>query len=233
MTDWIMLAIVVVIPLAGVVNAVRHIRQPPANKVVFYLLTIIVDILFLAICFALKPGMFRSLNFETIGKGIELNSTIISVIFAVAALPFFLSFTKWGGIYPKDIASARELMGLPVTYLPDNRKEHLLFTVFIIISVLFEELLCRQLWFYTFSKTLHLGGDTLVVVTALLFGLFHLYQHWKGILSAFVAGLVLGKLFMTTGAIAYPIVAHLLFNLAIVVLSYRRIRDLKKVGVRT
>jgi len=54
------------------------------------------------------------------------------------------------------------------------------------------------------------GGAAAVVMASALFALFHL-NVWQA-LAAFVAGLYLGWIFGTTGALLAPMVAHAVFN---------------------
>src|SRR5690606_23905268 len=115
-------------------------------------------------------------------------------------------FTRWSSNYPKDITTAKELFGFPVSYLPNTTIEYLLFVFYIVAGVLFEELICRQFMFHSLYSTFNLNGDLLVVASSLVFATGHIYQGWKGILSNFILGLIFGKLFLLKESLAYPIV---------------------------
>jgi membrane protease YdiL (CAAX protease family) len=94
--------------------------------------------------------------------------------------------------------------------------------MYILVGVLFEELIARLLMFHALHATLHLDGDALVVVSALFFAVGHFYQGWKGVLSNLILGLILGKIFLLKGHLIYPMVLHLALNLTFVVLAFRR-----------
>jgi len=69
----------------------------------------------------------------------------------------------------------------------------------------------------------------LIIVSALLFAVGHLYQGRKGILSNFVVDLILGKIFLLKGTLTYPIVLHLFLNFTIAVLAFRPMKDLRRI----
>lgn len=223
----------ITLPIAAAVLGKRKKALQPSDRNGFYIKDIIESIVILAIFFVLDPSLCRPLDLSRMDKGIDTAGFLtgtIPVFLIPFLIPFVLSFTPWTSNYPKDITAAKELFGCPVSYLPNTTKEYLVFVCYIIVGVFFEELICRQFMFYSFNATLHLEGDTLVVASALLFAVAHLYQGWQGVFSSFITGLVLGKIFLVRESLVYPIVLHLLLNLTIVVLAFRRIRDLKKIG---
>jgi len=213
--NWIILCLLVVLPIFVAVKGKRKKSQQPASRFRFYLKDIIASVILLAIFFVSKPSVYYPLDFAAIGRGITISDEIISVILPIFFVPFVLSFTPWNNNYPKDITTARELFGYPIYYLPNTTREYLLFICYIITGVFFEELICRQFMFYSLNATLRLGGDILVVVSALLFAVGHLYQGWKGVLSNLFLGLIFGKIFVMKGTLAYPIVLHLFLNLTV------------------
>jgi membrane protease YdiL (CAAX protease family) len=169
-------------------------------------------------------------DFYKVGKGFFVSDDILSQAEIIFYLPFFMSLLLKNYLYPKSIVTAKEVFGYPVQFLPNSYKEYFIFCLYIITGVVYEELLCRQFAFRAFNETLHLRGDTLLIITAAIFAIGHLYQGWKGLLSSFILGLVLGKFFQMKENILYPIVLHLIFNMTILSLSYRRLKDLCKTG---
>lgn len=230
--DWTILFLLVILPFVAAVNGRGKTAKQPASKFRFYFKDIISSIILLTIFFFLKPAIYNPLDFSVIDKGITIGDDVFSAIFPIFFIPFFLSFTKWNNYYPKDITTAKELFSCPISYLPNTTREFILFLFYIIVGVFFEELLCRQFMFYSLNATLNLNGDILVVVSALLFAVGHLYQRWKGVLSSFVVGLIFGKIFLIKGTLVYPIVLHLFLNLTIVVLAFRRLKDLRKINIK-
>ncbi|RYY50372.1 MAG: CPBP family intramembrane metalloprotease [Chitinophagaceae bacterium] len=190
--DWIILILLIILPTVAAVNGKRKKAHQPSSKFRFYLKDIIASIILLSIFLVIKPSIYYPLDFSTIDKGVIISEEILSAILPIFFVPFVLSFTPWNNNYPKDITTAKELFGFPISYLPNTTREYLLFVSYIIVGVFFEELVCRQFIFYSLNTTVRLSGDILVIVSALLFAVGHLYQGWKGILSNFVLGLILG-----------------------------------------
>jgi membrane protease YdiL (CAAX protease family) len=228
--EWVILFLLVMIPIVAAVKGKRKKELQLSNKSLFYLKDIIVTVILLAVLFLLKPSVYYPLTFSPIDKGVYIREEVLSSIIPIFFIPFVLAFTPWNNLYPKDIIAAKELFGYPISYLPNTTKEYLLFVCYITVGVFFEELICRQFMFYSLNTTLHVSGDILVVISSLLFAIGHLYQRWKGILSNFVLGLILGKIFLIKGTLAYPIVLHLFLNLTISVLAFRRLKDLRKIN---
>lgn len=113
------------------------------------------------------------------------------------------------GVYVMDWIS--RLRGAPV----DNSVETLLenssllmnFLVTSLIAPVIEEFLFRKL---LIDRTRQFGEGLAVVLSALLFGLFHanLYQFFY----AFGLGMLFAYLYIRTGRLRYPIVLHMLIN---------------------
>lgn len=229
MSDWIILFLLIILPIVAAVNGYRLKTHQLTSKSWFYIKDIITSAFLLFIFLVLKPSLYYPLDFSAIDTGIMVSEEILSAILPIFFIPFVLSFTPWNNNYPKDITAAKELFGCPIAYLPNTIREYFLFVSYIIIGVFFEELVCRKFMFYSLNTTVQLGGDILVIVSAFLFAIAHLYQGWKGILSNFVLGLILGKIFLIKGTLAYPIMLHLFLNLTISVLAFRRMKDLKRI----
>lgn len=225
--DWIVLLLLLVLFLGFIAPGKRKSDRPMVNKARFYLRDVVFSMLVIVLFVVLKTSAFYPLAFRATDKGIMVGEEVMIIFFSVMTVPLFLSMTPWSDLYPKDIASAKELFGFPVKYLPNTGREFGIFTLYIINGVIFEELIARQLMFHILHSTLHLNGDALVVISALLFAVLHVYQGWKGVLSNFVVGLILGKIFLLQEDLLYPIVLHLALNLTLVVLAFRRWRDLR------
>jgi membrane protease YdiL (CAAX protease family) len=58
-----------------------------------------------------------------------------------------------------------------------------------------------------------------IILTSILFGFAHIYQGWKGALGAAVAGVILACLYLSTGSLILPIIAHILIDVRIVFIA--------------
>ncbi len=226
--DWIVFVLLMILFLGFIMPGRRKGDAILISRTKFYLKDIAFSVVVVGFFMVLRASSFFPTEFQTTDKGILVGEEVMIIFFSVMTVPFFLSMTPWSDFYPKDIAAAKELFGFPVKYLPNTGKEFGIFTLYIINGVIFEELIARQLMFHTLSSTLQLNGDILVVVSAILFAVLHVYQGWKGVLSNLVVGLILGKIFLLRGNLLYPIVLHLALNLTLVVLAFRRWRDLRQ-----
>lgn len=228
MREWIILLLVVFIPILAAFAGLKKKNKTEADITRFYLKNIIYSVAVILLFFLTAPILFTKVDFEKVGKGVLVSDDILSTIETIFYVPFFISILSKKYLYPKNIENIKEVFGYPSQFLPHSLKQYFIFCFYVISGVIFEELLCRQFAFRVFNETLHLQGDVLLVSTAALFAIGHLYQGWKGLLSSFILGLLLGKIFQMKENILYPIVLHLFFNMTILSLSYRRMKDLRK-----
>jgi membrane protease YdiL (CAAX protease family) len=112
--------------------------------------------------------------------------------------------------------------------LPRNRPELVLGVLLSVNAGVFEELLFRlALPALIFGAT---GSAPLALIgSVLLFGLLHFYQGWIGIAGVTVLGALLMLLFLATGNILIPIVAHALIDLRSLVLIPMMVFGVQKV----
>ena len=228
MTDWIIAIGIIVLIFFITFKSKCQSEKSIKNKVAFDKKNIASDCVLVLLVFFLNRDYFYQLDFQKIGKGFLIDQDILTVITTIFIVPFFLTFFLKNYLYPKDISSAKEIFGYPTNYLPNTHKEYFWFSLSVITGVIFEELICRQFLFLSFYNAFHLKGDTLLIVSSFLFAIGHIYQGWKGVVPSFFMGLALGKIFQMQENIWYPIVLHLFFNCTMLVLAFRRMKDLKK-----
>lgn len=79
--------------------------------------------------------------------------------------------------------------------------------VIVILAPIFEELVCRKL---IIDRTRQYGEKTAVLLSGLLFGLFHLnlYQFFY----AFALGIIFAYIYIRTSKLIYPIILHAIIN---------------------
>ena len=93
--------------------------------------------------------------------------------------------------------------------LPETLAECRWFAAVSIGAGISEELLFRGFLFYYLSWCFpHIQGWESAVLTSLAFGMIHLYQGWKGILSTSIVGLITAGLYLLTGNLLVPMVFH-------------------------
>lgn len=95
--------------------------------------------------------------------------------------------------------------------LPRNRSEVLLVALAMASVVLMEELLFRSLLLGGLSVII--PAPVLLLITGIVFGLMHSPQGLWGMIGASAGGIVLGALFLASGTLLMPIVAHYVTNI--------------------
>lgn len=115
--------------------------------------------------------------------------------------------------------------------LPSTVGERLLFLGVAMTAGVCEEILFRGVMLYYLS---HLSFDLSImaigIISSLLFGIVHLYQGWKGVLSTSYLGGVLFFLFAGTGYLWIPIILHILIDAKFVFLPSKMIQPDAETG---
>lgn len=227
--------LVIVIILLLLVNALReknNVPKYPTNKFRNYLKEIFSIVVLVAILSMFNLDLWAEPDFDTMGRGLMFEGIGIVGI-SVTLYSLLLSCTKWTPYYPKDkkmVPLMTDLFGIPVAKLPDTMRTFWVFTGTIILAVILEEILFRLFLFNALFHLFGIGGDVLVLISSLLFALLHSNYNWKGMLQMFIFGNFLGKVYLIEGSLMYPIVIHLIHNLVVCVLAFRRIVDLRTLG---
>ncbi len=115
---------------------------------------------------------------------------------------------------------------LVLAIVPTRPREWVLVPLVLTIAVILEELLFRGLVIGGLGSWVH--SVPLVIGFSLAFGLLHAQQGLLGIIVAFMASIVLSVLFLATGSLIVPTVAHLVVNFVQLVLAAvqaKRLRD--------
>jgi len=122
---------------------------------------------------------------------------------------FFYSTTRWV------IQSSGQRFYSAVVIkaiVPQNQRELRLVMLAMIPVVGLEELLFRSLLLGGLTPIL--PAAILILVSGLLFGVMHIPQGIWGVVGAAAAGMLFGLLFLKTGSLLMPLVAHYVANVA-------------------
>jgi membrane protease YdiL (CAAX protease family) len=156
-------------------------------------------------------GLLSGLHLEQLGWTTAMwPSTLIEgTIWGFAMATAFYLFTQW----VSDRSGEKVYSSVVVdAILPRSTKEFLWTILAMAGVVVAEELLFRSLLLGGLEPIL--PQATLLIVTSLLFGFFHLPQGAWGVAGAAIAGGILGLIFIRTGTIVAPIAAHYVTNMA-------------------
>lgn len=91
-----------------------------------------------------------------------------------------------------------------------------------VLVAIAEEVIFRGVGIYLLTGTLGAPIAMAVVITALAYGLNHLYFGWLTVLQKCITGIVLGGLFVAAGySVLVPMVAHVVQNLVVLLVLPR------------
>ena len=109
----------------------------------------------------------------------------------------------------------------PVENLINSTNIWLNLALISIIGPIFEEILFRKI---LIDKTIKYGARISIIISALLFGLFH--GNVNQFFYAFLMGGFFAYVYIKTGKIIYPIILHLIVNLMGSVISLKLIQSI-------
>jgi len=102
--------------------------------------------------------------------------------------------------------------------LPHNRRQWFLVALAFLPPVIMEELLFRSLWIGAFGPIIPL--PLLIIGTSVVFGLMHQPQGTLGMIAAGTINILFCLLFIWTGELLVPLVAHYTVNLLQVIVAH-------------
>jgi CAAX protease family protein len=122
---------------------------------------------------------------------------------------------------PKAAALRAKMQNRMGALLPESPEDMKWFAAISFGSGIAEELVYRGFWFYYLGRFLpHLGNIEKVLITALIFGVVHLYQGFWGMAGTGAAGVILGYLYVLTGSLLLPGFVHAIGNVRAVVIFW-------------
>lgn len=182
----------------------------PLAKVRLYRLIVIDQIVGTAL--ALWLGFSGAVPFAKLGLGAP-HSWALSAGLATTLGGLLL----WSGIRLRGKAQKirEKVKGRGVAPLIPNTPEEQRWMAAVSIGAgISEELLFRGFLFYYVALWFsHINNLECVLLTSLIFGMGHLYQGWKGILSTAFVGLVFAVLYVLTGNLLAPMIVHATMDL--------------------
>ena len=223
----LVLLLFVVQPVYGAFEARRYLALEkagrPVDRVGFYRSTAVLEWVFLAVLIAAWITLgrpFEDLGFVSPGGA----GFWIGVALLVAFIGFLL-YAWWTAKQADDTERAKQVesLGKVRTFCPHTARElHNFYGVSITAGIV-EEIVYRGfvLWYLALFVPLWAA----VVVSSVIFGLGHSYQGINGATRAGLVGLAFGVLYVGTGSIWLPIVAHMLLDVLQGGTIYELLRD--------
>ncbi len=183
---------------------------------------ILIELLILSFVFVFSKNEY--INSRIYGDGFSIPSRFVDYLYYFVLFPtiiaiFDLVIRKSNGIF--------ENLGIPIFLIPKTNMEFLFFVFFILVGVIFEEIVMRYYLFHYLNKLFSIKGDVVMIIGTIVVGLGHLYQNIKGILLAILGHLVLSKIYLVTDSILTTIILHFIMDMSII-LEVIRIKYLTK-----
>ncbi len=214
--DYLLLAfLVVVFPVAGTISYFRYVRRiergEDPERVKQYQSTFLVEWSLFAVLVAL--WIWAGRDFALLGFTTPSGAGEIAGALLVAGLAVFLIFSrkKAERATESERADYRKALGTVRYFLPVNRRELKFFYGLSVTAGIVEEMVYRGYLFWLFAPLMPVWA--VVIASAAVFALAHLYQGINGALQVFLVGLGFGGLYLLTGSIWIPILAHALMDI--------------------
>ena len=130
----------------------------------------------------------------------------------VATLALLYSWHAAGSAGPDDKRKFRESLGPLIHFLPITGQDYKLLNWVSVTAGIVEETIYRgfALWYFFHYMPVWAA----VIVTSLVFALAHSYQGAAGMARVSLVGLALAGLYLLSGSLWLPIVAHAILDLA-------------------
>ena len=143
---------------------------------------------------------------------------VIALFVALTLLPVVLVIRKKLRKQPRKYAGADSLKSLSY-FLPATRTERRWFAFVCITAGICEESLFRGfLLHYLHAFPFALGLTLALLISAVIFGLQHLYLGAGGVAATAFGGIIFGLLFILTGSLLLPMLLHAATDLRMLVI---------------
>ncbi|NNF02926.1 MAG: CPBP family intramembrane metalloprotease [Rhodothermales bacterium] len=205
----------VVFPVTGAMTYRRYIRKIEAgekpDRIGQYQSTFLVE----WGLFAVLAGIWVVMSREPGDLGLTTPSGLGEIAGGVLVGGLAL-FLVWSRIKAsRATASEREAyrtgLGTIQYFLPSNRRELRVFYALSVTAGIVEELIYRGYFFWLFA--LYMPVWAVVLLSSFIFALGHTYQGISGMIQVFLVGLAFGGLYLLTGTIWIPIIAHAMLDI--------------------
>ena len=145
--------------------------------------------------------------------GISFGEMANGVIIGVA-IGFLLSLI----ILPLLAKSGKKVVfGDVEPLLPQTKNEKLWYVLVALSAGVCEELIFRGYGLRLF-ESVGFTGNTLLIVSAVVFGLVHIYQGFVGIIMTAIMGAFLALIYIQTGSLWWSILAHIFIDLRVLLI---------------
>ncbi|HEY0459179.1 MAG TPA: CPBP family intramembrane glutamic endopeptidase, partial [Pyrinomonadaceae bacterium] len=152
-----------------------------------------------------KPSDMFGISFGERANGLIAAAAIGSLL-SLIILPLLAKFGK------------NVIVGDIEALLPRTKNEKLWFILVALSAGICEELIFRGYGLRLF-ESIGFSGMSLLIVTAVVFGLVHIYQGFLGVITTAMMGALFTLIYIQTGSLWWSIVAHIFIDLRVLLLA--------------
>jgi len=204
-----------VLPFYGAWSFKKYLKQiaagAPPNRVRLYQETLVLQ----WVAFAVVAAEWAMLGRPAADLGFTASSTLqISVGASVLALVTAYLVYAWqaaGKMTEEEKSTAAEGLGALVHFLPQDDRDYRHFVGLSITAGIVEEFLYRGFAFWYLAHFMPMWA--VVLVSSIAFGLGHTYQGAGGAVRVALIGIAFGALYVLTGSIWLPMLAHVVLDI--------------------
>ena len=211
----VVLLLFLVQPIHGAFEGRYYVERAkaglPAERIRFYRQTAFSEWLFLILLVAVWIDFGRpisDLGFTSVGGA----GFWAAAVLCAAAVAFMVH--TWRSLRTASAEEKQkhaESFGELTSFIPHTRRElHNFYGVSITAGIV-EEIIYRGFLIWYFGQYMPVWAA--VIVSSVAFGLGHSYQGPKGVMKVSIIGLVFGALYVISGSIWLPIIAHALLDI--------------------
>jgi len=214
------------VPLLGRRRIRQLMRMPETtkrNRLTLYASTIAFQ--WLAVAVVLWRSNTHQIPFVRLGIAIPRPAltAIVSIVLAALVLANQLVSLRRLATHPAEAKGVLPQLALKI--FPQDSIERLAFFAVVVTVAVCEELIYRgfvQRVFEDWSGGLIIAG---ILGSAIMFGLAHLYQGPRGLITTFVVGLLFAAIRAWTGSLLAPLIAHFVADITAGLLAPSRLRS--------
>jgi uncharacterized protein len=214
------------VPLLGRRRIRQLMRMPETtkrNRLTLYASTIAFQ--WLAVAVVLWRTSAYQIPFTRLGIAVPRPAltAIVSIALAAIVLANQLFSLRHLATHPAEAKGVLPQLALKI--FPRDSVERLAFLVVVVTVAVCEELIYRgfvQRAFEDWSGGMILAG---ILGSAVMFGLAHLYQGPRGLITTFVVGLLFAAIRWWTGSLLAPLIAHFVADITAGLLAPSRLRS--------
>ena len=204
-----------VLPFYGAWSFKKYLKQvaagAPPNRVRLYQQTLVMQ----WVAFAAVAVAWTMLGRPAADLGFTASSTLqISLGASVVALVTAYLLYAWqaaGRMTEEEKSTAAEGLGALVHFLPQDNRDYRHFVGVSITAGIVEEFLYRGFAFWYLAHFMPMWA--VLLVSSIAFGLGHTYQGAGGVMRVALAGVAFGALYIFTGSIWLPMLAHVVLDI--------------------